>query len=401
MADKKIRVLILGGGFGGIKTARELANKPNISVTLITDQEMFRYGATIWRSASGHRRRESYIPVVNLVHNFKNVKLVFDKVEKINRDEQKVTTKTKKEFTYDFCVIALGAVTSYFGIEGLDEFSYTVKSHDGLRKLQRHLHDELLSTGVLDKNYVVVGGGPTGVELSAALKSYMKLVARHHRLHRTKVNLELIEAAPRVLPSMPKKASRLVTKRLRKLGVITLVNKKVEAETKNSLIVDKRSIPTKTVIWTAGVANNPFFSVNSKQFLLDKRKKVVVDQHLQVDRHTFVIGDNAAMPYSGLAITAIHDAIYVANYIQKSVHGRTLSPYKPHKPLVAVPIGEGWAVVQKGKLILSGKLASLIRVAYDLVGYAYIMGWSQAIALWLGRNRLEEDCPTCQLELLK
>ncbi len=401
MADDKVRVLVVGSGFGGVKTARELANHPKIKITILTDQEMFRYGATIWRTAAGHRKRESYMPVANLIQGYRNVNLVFDTATKIDRDARVVTTKSNKRFSYDYCVIAVGSVTSYYNIEGLEKYSYNVKSHEGLRKLQRHLHDELLSTGVLDKNYVVVGGGPTGVELSASLKEYMKKVARYHHLQRSKVNIELIEASPRLLPTMSVRASKLTAKRLRKLGVITMPNKKVEGETKNSLIVDKRSIPTHTVIWTAGVTNNPFFSQNPGQFLLDKRNKVIVDRHLQVDPYTFVIGDNASTPHSGLAITAIHDAKHVASFIKHRLSGTKVSPYKPHEPLIAIPVGNGWALVQKGKWIITGKLASAIRILYDLVGYAYIMGWGPALELWHGRHKLEEDCPTCQLELAK
>jgi NADH dehydrogenase len=394
--QSRVKVLIIGGGFGGVKALRQLYQNPRLDITLITDQETFRYGATIWRATTGYLKNTSYIPIASLVPVAPNVTLLFDTVEKIDREQRTIQTKSGTAHHYDYCIIGLGVVTSYFGIKGLEEFSYSIKSSEGFDKFRDHLHRELLEENALDKNYVVVGAGPTGVELAAALRSYMKQVARKHRLKRTKVNMELVEAAPQVLPMLSEKASRVTHKRLRKLGVQVMTKTVVKGETKNTVRVGTESIPTHTVIWTAGVTNNPFFANNPKQFTLNEKKRVVVDEYLRVDNHTFVIGDSAATKYSGLALTALHNASYVAKYIHASLDHKTIAPYKPLKPLTIIPVGEGWSVLEWRKLTISGRFASLLRTMYDFVGYSEVLGWRQAFAIWLRRNQRHEDCLHCR-----
>src|SRR5690606_16892814 len=107
----------------------------------------------------------------------------------------------------------------YFGIKGLEEYSFGVKSVEQAEELKRHIHQQMIKEGRQDLSYVVVGGGPTGVELAGSLPSYIRSVAKNHGLPRRKVHVDLIEAAPRLLPRMPKDISRAVRKHLRRTGV--------------------------------------------------------------------------------------------------------------------------------------------------------------------------------------
>jgi NADH dehydrogenase len=394
MATQTTKVLILGGGFAGIKTARELHKNPNLSITLISNEDTFRYGATIWRAATGHLKEDSYVPIGDLLP--KNVRLIQDTATTIDRDARKVTLASGEIVRYDYCVIGLGVVTSYFGIKGLEEYSYSVKTSKEFDAFRKHLHQELIDEKALDKNYVVVGAGPTGVELAAALKGYLKQVAKHHRLRAKRVNMELIEASPRVLPTLSQTASRHTLKHLRKLGVHVRTNTAVKGESKNMINIGGHLVPTHTVIWTAGVTCNPFFTQNHSQFALNQRKKVIVDGYLQVDKRTFVIGDSAATPFSGLALTAMHNATYVAESIERRLEDKAIKPYKPLKPITIVPVGEGWSVFQWRKLVITGRFASILRTIYDYVGYREIMGRRAAFRIWLRRNEIVEDCVYCR-----
>ncbi len=394
--NHKTKIVILGGGFAGIKALHELHKNKNLEITLITDQETFRYGATIWRAATGYLKDTSYIPIKSLMPVSENVRLVLDQAVRIDRESKLVTTKSHEKFNYDYCIIGLGVVTSYFGIDGLEEFSYSVKSSAGFDKFRQHLHDLLLEDKTLDTNYVVVGAGPTGVELAAALKSYLKTVAKQHKLKRTHVNMDLIEAAPKVLPMLSPKASKLVHKRLVKLGVRVMTGKVVEGETTTTLKVGDMKIPTKTVIWTAGVTNNPFFNDNNSQFTLNEKKRVVVDDYLKVDKSVFVIGDSAATAYSGLALTALHNANYVSNCILKELDKKSVRPYKPLKPITIIPIGEGWSLLQWRKIVFAGRFASFLRSIYDFIGYSEIVGSKKAFNIWLKRNQKHEECRLCR-----
>jgi NADH dehydrogenase len=396
MKAKKVKILVLGGGFAGVKTVRKLHRNPNLDITLITDQETFRYGATIWRAAVGHLREASYLPVASLVPIKPNVHLVYDKALTIDRPAKSIKTEKGKTYHYDYCVIGLGAVTSYFGIKGLDKYSYGVKSSKEFDEFRHHLHQELVDEHALDKNYIVVGAGPTGVELAAALRSYLKTVAKHHKLPKTAVHMQLVEAAPRILPTLEPKASSLTLRRLRSLGVTVHTHTTVKEETANTLLVGNKPIPTHTVIWTAGVTTNPFFAANNDQFALNEKKKVVVDGNLKVDSSVFVIGDNAATPFSGLALTALHNASYVAQAIHRELEGRKMPFYKPLKPVTIIPVGENWSIFQWRKLVISGRFASWLRTMYDFLGYAEIMGVRPAAAIWLRRNHVHEECPFCQ-----
>lgn len=389
-------VVIVGGGFGGIKAARELAKAPELfTVTLISDQDCFRYYPGLYRTATGHSKRESCIATEVLVHDLKNVTFKQGKIKKINRRAQVITLEDDTKIEYDDAILALGVITSYFGIPGMQEFSHGLKTVEELDRLRQDLHEEFVDDRMPDKNYVVVGAGPTGVELSASLRSYLQQIAVWHKARSNKIRLELIEAAPRILPRSQERASRIVTRRLEKLGIKVMTNRKVEGETADKLMVNGKPIETRTVIWTAGVTNNPFYAENATEFELNERGKVKVNQYMQVDDHLYVIGDNADMPYSGLAQTAVRDARYVADQLMRQAHGRKLRPYYQKRPISVIPVGANWAVVEYGKIVFGGWLGGLMRWAADLVAYSDIMPFSQAFNLWRNDRAYEDSCEVC------
>ena len=395
----RTHVVILGGGFAGLRVARNLSKSYKIDVTLITDSTTFRYSPALYRSATGFRMRESIIPISKITEKYSNLDLIRQKVESIDRQKKTVKVANGKTYKYDYAVICLGVVTSYFGIPGLEKYSFNIKSPEGLLKLKSHLHKTLIETGEPDANYVVVGGGPTGVELSASLAKYLRHLCKKHKVKKHAIRLELVEAAPRVLPILSERASRLTAKRLHKLKVKIMLNTAVKAETEETLKLPDRSLPTRTVIWTAGVTNNPFFKENISQFTLNERGKVVVNEFMQIDNHAFVIGDNAGTRYGGLAQTAIRDANYVSKAIKKLSKRKKIRPYRQKSPVGIVPAGENWSVLQYKGLVLSGKLPALLRSIADLVGYADIMGLSQAFGIWRRRSQSEEICKICSSSL--
>ena len=396
----KARVLIIGGGFAGLRATRLLRKKwRKIDVTLVTDSTTFRYCPALYRSATGFRMRESVIPISQITRNYLNLNLVHQKVNYIDRAKKTVTLADGKELEYDYIIIAVGVVTSYFNIPGLEENSFSIKSPEGLQKLKTHLHKTLNDTGAPDTNYVVVGGGPTGVELSAALGTYLRDICKKHKTKKHAIHLELVEGAPRVLPVLNEKASKLTAKHLRKLGVKLILGDTVKGETSDSLTLADRTIPSHTVIWTAGVTNNPFFKENSSQFELNERGKVVVNEHLQVHDPTFVIGDNAATSYSGLAQTAVRDANYTAKSISLLIKNKNLKTYHQKKPISIVPAGKRWSVLQYNNFVIGGYIPNILRELADLIGYSDIMGVKQAFSVWLRRNTSEETCKKCSLNL--
>lgn len=386
-----MKFTIVGGGFGGVKAALELAKNKRNHVILISDKTDFQYYPALYGTATGRSHLQSWVPLGAIFADHANVKVVPDSIVKVNPDEKQLKGTSGNIYDYDNLILALGAVTTYFGIEGLDHYAYGIKSEAEIRKLKHHLYKQIGEQGQIDKHYVIIGGGPTGVELASALGSYIKRLRKHHQLPDRKVKINLVEASPRLLPRMHPRTSAKVLKRLKKIGVSVELNKKVESATAEGLMVNGKPLQSQTIIWTSGVANHPFYSQNAKHFELSKNGKVVVNKYMQTEDDIYVIGDNAFTPFSGLAQTALHDAMFVANNVKRRQDGKRLKKYKVVKPPVVVPVGENWAVFEWYGLRLSGWLASLIRRAADVVGYHDVMPIGRALGAWRAQSEYEAD----------
>jgi len=383
---KNLNVTIVGGGFGGVKAALELAKDRTNRITLISDKTDFQYYPALFSAATGHDHRQSWVPLEAIFEGKTNVTLVHDSITAIDTSAHLLTGS--RSYHYEDVILALGSVTTYFGIEGLDTYSYGIKSQDEIKRLQAHLWDEMSDGRDDEKHYVIIGAGPTGVELAGALGEYLRLLRRQFGIKKKRVAINLIEAAPRVLPRSSESTSRRAMRRLKKLGVHVEVNKKVEKQTANELMVNGRPLPTQTVIWTSGVMNAPFFKANEAELPLNDRGKVKVDEFMRANAHVYVIGDNANTPYAGLAQTALHDAIFVVKHLKGSK-----KPYRPVMPATVVPIGHGWAVFEWGKLRFGGFLGGIMRVLADMVGYHDVLPIGWAVKAWRAQAKQELRLP--------
>ncbi len=399
MAEKqqKQRIVIVGGGFGGIKTALELAKYTDkFDITLISERSDFWYFPTLYHTATGGTRHESSITIKHLLHG-KDVKFVEGTAESVDRAAKNLILKGKDKpaVPYDKLVLALGSVTNYFNIPGLPEFSYGVKSIGEAEELKRHLHQQIIDDGKPDLNYVIVGGGPTGIELAGNLGRYMQETLKRHGIDGRPVHVDLVEGAKHLMPRMPKSVGRAIERQLRSLGVKLYLGKAVQGETADELTVDGKPIRSHTVIWTAGQANNPFFTANS--FTLSPRKKALVDEFLRSydDRSIFIIGDNAETQYSGMAQTAVYDAEFVAANFVHELTGDPKLAYKPKKPVYVTPAGHRWAAVEWGNFHFYGLLGWWLREAADFVAFDGLegpVGAAEQLTQSLGRQDL---CSVC------
>lgn len=391
MADKKTKVLIVGGGFAGVKAALELCSKPQFQVTLLSDHDDFRYYPTLYRDATGGNPQASTIPLTEIFRD-KDVKIVKDTAKSLDRETKKIKGKSDT-YSYDILIMALGVMTNYFGIKGLDKYSYGIKSQEEAQCLRDHIHKQLLDEGKPDLNYVVIGGGPTGVELAGALPAYIKHVMKKHGLKQRPLHIDLVEAAPRLMPRMPRDYSKALLKRLRRLGVTVYLKQAVMAETSEELVVGDHSIASHTVVWTAGVTNHPFFTAN--KFDMSDHGKVHVDQHLMAEPDIYVIGDNAETPFSGMAQTALHDGKFVAANLERLVNGRRQKTYTFKKPIYVTPAGDGWAAVLWNNIHFYGLLGWALRSAADFAGYHDYEPWWTASKHWLAESQEATACPIC------
>lgn len=391
--EQKQQIVVVGGGFGGIKAALELSRNVEFAVTLISDKTDFRYNPTLFHTATGGVFRQSSIPLSEILEGG-NINFIQGKLVRLDRVTRSIELEgDDRVMPYDKLVLSLGVVTNYFGIEGLQEYSYGIKSPEEVQRFKAHLHKLLDDDGKPDINYIIVGGGPTGVELAGALPTYMRQIMKRHGIKGRNINVKLIEAAPHILPRSAEKVSIAVCKRLRKLGVKVMTNKVIQGLDDDSLMVSSKDIPSHTVVWTAGTANNPFFKEND--FNLTERGKVEVDEHLMAEDSIYVIGDNAHTPYSGLAQTAVYDGHYVVHDIEAKFHGNEGKNYKPKYPATVVPVGYGWAAFEYKRIHITGPLGWLIRQAADWIGYHDLEPWWKASQQWATEFGSEEDCEVC------
>ena len=388
-----MNIVIVGGGFAGIKTALLLAKDRDMHVTLISDRDHFVYYPALYAVATGGAQRQSFVPLRDIFADTR-VRIIHDTIT--GYDPVRRIVSGHKDYSYDRVVFALGVVTSYFGIKGLKDYSFGIKSSDEVTKFRCHLHDELTSTRQLDKQYVVVGAGPTGVELASSLAQYIDHIAHAHAIHHNRIRIALVEAAPRVLPRMSEAASRHVTARLKSIGVKVMTHETVEWQDDDEVFVSGRSIPTHTVVWTSGVTNHPFFERHANHFRLSPNKRVIVDEHLMINQQTYVVGDNAFTPHAGLAQTALHDAHFVAQDILASHRGSVRSAYRSYQPPVVIPVGRHWALLEWRLLRVRGMLGHAIRRCADLIGYRDILPLSLALSAWRAESSTEDECPICQ-----
>lgn len=386
-----MKVTIVGGGFAGVKAALELAKDSNIHITMITDRPDFQYYPSLYSSATGHSHLESWVPLGEIFAGHPNIRVHIDRIVGLDTDKKLLVGASEATYDYQTLLIAIGVVTTYFGIPGLDQYSYGIKSAEEIRRLKARIYADLVGEGKLDKNYVVIGGGPTGVELAAGLGTYLTRLCRYHGVRRSRTTVRLIEAAPRVLPRSHPKASARVQRRLEKLGVEVQVDTKVEEATAEQVIAGGRPIQSHTVIWTSGVTNSPLFAAHPSVFTLAKNGRVEVDKHLKAHKDIYVLGDNAATPYTGLAQTALHDAKFVARNLRRKKQGKPMKPYTAVAPASVVPVGPRWAVFELKWLRFYGWSAAVIRRAADFIGYSDVLPIGQAIRPWHASTIYEND----------
>lgn len=377
-----MNITIVGSGFGGVKAALELAKVSNNTITIITDKPDFQYYPALYGAATGRSHLESWVPLDTIFAGKKNVSITYDTIETISPDSKTLSGKSGASYQYETCIMALGTVTTYFGIQGLETYSFGIKSAAEIEKLKQHIYEDIVEGRGIDKRYIVIGAGPTGVELAASLGAYLKKLGKHLNVKEANTHVALIEAAPRILPRMSETASAKVLRRLEKLGVKVQTGKTVESASEDLITVSGELMTSDTVIWTSGVANHPFYKANADHFEFAPNGRIVVDEHLQTKIGIYVIGDNAATPFTGLAQTALHDAIFVAGHIMREVNNKPLKNYEAVMPPVIVPVGEFWAILEWRKIRMTGVPAAMLRRVADFMGYSDILPIGQALGIW-------------------
>lgn len=397
-------ILIVGGGFGGIKVAQELSklSSSDVSVKIIDPKLYLEYHAAVYRLVTGRSPAEVCIPYADLLSGT-NVEHVRDTAAFIDLNAKEVMGHSGSRYAYDTLILAVGGETSYFGIEGMERHSYCIGSVGQAIALKNHVHDAFAEAKTLPReaqasmlHFVVIGGGASGVEIAGALAAYARSLSKEHDVDPSLVNIDLVETLPSLLSTMPEKVSRKVEQRLRTLGVSLLLNQSVVKRGAEQLFLKDIQISTKTVVWTAGVRANGLLSV-IEGITVDKRGRAIVDATLRIPGkpEVFVIGDAAATKYAGTAQTALADAAYVSKAIQSDMDGSAAPVYRQPAPAYAVPAGPGWAAVQYHGFLFFGRIGWMLRRAADFRAFLSLLPLPAALRAFRGGLTRMESCDVC------
>lgn len=418
---QKHRVVIVGGGFGGIRAAQHLAehnrkiahssrrqaarHSDEFDITLISNTPHFEYHAALYRVVTGRSPLEVCIPL-STIFEAKPVKVIEDTIQTVYPKTKQILGQDGAKYQYDSLILALGSENAFLDIPGLKEHSFTLKSINDALRLKRHIHEIFIEAAYDLKNgirrpihLVLVGGGPTGVELSGELAIYARQMAAHHHLDPNTIIIDLFETSDRLLGVLDRNISKMAFERLHRLGVNIFLNTPITENRIEAAYLADMKLKTKTLIWTAGVMTNRLYA-KIKGLTFNNHGRVLVDLSMQakgVDG-VYVVGDAAASIYSGMAQTALYDGAFVAESIRRKLHGRPMATYRPDQPISAIPIGPGWAIVVTKSGIFSGRWGWVLRRLADFRFFYSILSLPRALLAFADGYRLNETCPICSKE---
>lgn len=392
MAKKDIRIVVVGGGFAGVKTALNFANKPGFSVQLISNNTHFEYHGALYRSAVGHSPMEVVIPLREIFQDSKNVEVILDSAATIDPGKKRLASEHGNIYPYDILVLAMGNVVNYFNIDGLEEHSETMNDIAGTVKLRHQLVKLFKERADKPSRIAVIGAGASGVELVSELPNFAALVAKKYKLKKTRLSAVLVDGADRVMPLLSPKASKKVQKRLNDLGVEIHLNIRVQSCEPGRICLDAGHLGADIIVWAAGSKPVPFYQAHGNIFTLGRGGRVVVDEFLRTQGYEdiYVLGDNADTKYSGMAQTALYDANFISRNIMRQKAGKKMKAYRARKPLYVVTVGPKWAIVEDGKLTFSGRRGWSVRRRADLAIFKNFQPYKEAIKTWRQANKMSK-----------
>ncbi len=393
--EKSTHIVIAGGGFGGIRAALDLdACLPDHDrITLVSQNPHFEYYPGLHSIIGQSHRSVTHIPLAEIFQGTR-VTLVIDTITACDPVLKFISLAAGGQVQGDFLVLGLGSQTEYFNIQGLEETAFGLKSVDQATRLRKHI-DELFvdyanvsgAERVIGLHFVVVGGGPAGTDLAGELAHLRGILCKQHTIPESFVTIDLIEAAPRILPMMPEKVSHKVERRLRTLGVNVLQNRNLVREGSWTVFLEDMKIGAKTLVWTAGITTNEFYTTIPGLTLV-KKNRVAVDPSLQAKgfENIFVIGDAADTPYAGLAQTAIHDGSFVATAICAGLARVPKPVYVPKPVAYNIGVGPRWSVFVIGPIVITGIVAYWMRALIDFKFFTSILPFQKVLRLFFRKN---------------
>ena len=414
----KHHVVIIGSGFGGLFAAKELGNKDNVEVTLISRTSHHLFQPLLYQVATGILSEGDIAPTTrDILQRERNVRVILGDVQKIDVDAQEVHSESLNQHTvtpYDSLIVAAGAGQSYFGNDHFSRYAPGMKSIDDALELRGRIFGsfELAETSVDPEQrrrlltFVVVGAGPTGVEMAGQIAELAQrtLADEFRQIDPSEAHVILLDAAPKVLPTFGDRLSDKSRRSLEKRGVEVQLGAMVTDVNQYGIVVkdtdgSTRSIETMTKVWAAGVAASPLGRMLAEQtdVEVDRAGRLHVEDDLTIPGHPeiFVVGDMINLKkYPGVAQLAIQGGRYASRAILGRLEGKEApAPFKYRDKGSMATISKYSAVASIGRINFTGFFAWLAWLAVHLmamVGFknriSTLLNW---IITFVGDNRNE------------
>jgi len=381
------QVVIVGAGFGGLYAARAL-KRADVRVTVIDRRNHHLFQPLLYQVATaGLSPGDIAYPIRAVLRRQKNARVLLEEAVAIDIAARKVRLRGG-EIPYDYLILATGAQHSYFGHNDWEPWAPGLKSLEDALEIRRRIllaferaerePDESRRKALL--TFVMVGGGPTGVELAGAIAEISRhVMAQDFRvIDPRQARIILVEAGPRILPAYPESLSAKAEASLEKMGVEVLTKSLVTSVLPEAVRIGDQQIQTVTTVWAAGVQASPL--ARSLGVPLDRAGRVLVQPDLTIPGHpeVFVIGDLAAFlhqggkPLPGVAPVAIQQGRHAARNIVRACQGKPLEPFHYLDKGSLATIGRAAAVADFGRIKLSGFFAWL---AWLLVHIFFLIGF--------------------------
>ena len=369
------RVVILGGGFGGLNAAKAL-RRAEADVYLVDRQNYHLFQPLLYQVATaGLGPGDIASPIRAILQKQKNLQVVLGEVTDIDRQAREVTFDTGK-LGYDYLIVATGMETNYFGNDQWEDLAPGLKTMDDALECRRRIlkvferaewsDDPVLNESLL--TFVIVGAGPTGVEMAGAIReiSYRVMVHDFRRIDSSKARVILIDAGPRVLTAYSEEMSQRAQKDLEEMGVEVRLNAMVEDICAEGVVVEGELIRSHTVIWAAGVQASPL--AVSLDCELDRMGRVIVEEDLTIpdDDRVLVIGDLAHLkdesgePLPGLAPVAIQQGRQAAKNLRIRWSGGRAEKFRYRDKGKMATLGRAKAIAEIGTRKFAGFFAWLL-----------------------------------------
>ena len=382
--NKTSRVVVIGGGFGGIQLAKTLRNK-DVQVVIVDKNNYHTFQPLLYQVATSVLESESIAyPIRKVFKNAKNVFFRLGEVTKIDPEVNKIYLGND-ELSYDHLVLATGAKTNFFGNDGLIVNAMPMKSIIealDLRSMILHNFEKALRNSNERKrkgmmNFVIAGAGPTGVELAGAMGELKLHVLPHDypELNFNQMNIYLVQSGGRVLPMLSEKSSDRAQKYLERLGVEVVLNTRVLDVSGDYVQTStEEDIIAKTLIWTAGVTGNPVEGLGKEAII--KGNRIDVDDFHRVKGYDniYAVGDVACMRSQGyphghpmVAPPAMQQGLNLGKNLLRKQNGKAMKTFKYKDKGAMATVGKNKALVEIGKFHSRGTFAWFIWMGVHLM----------------------------------